>query len=59
MISKKNSTEVVLIVECEKYQSEHVEQILWRHRALGVTKHPKQKKLPDNVSFHHDCRYST
>lgn len=31
-------TEVILIVECEKQQSDIVEQLLWRHNALGVTK---------------------
>ncbi|MCQ6278613.1 hypothetical protein [Bacillus sp. EB600] len=35
---KKGQTEVILIVECEKQQSEVVEQILWQHKALGLTK---------------------
>jgi len=35
---KKGQTEVILIVECENQQSEVVEQILWQHKALGLTK---------------------
>lgn len=35
---EKSKSEVVLIVECEKEQSELVERILWRHNALGVSK---------------------
>ncbi|MFC7391785.1 hypothetical protein [Scopulibacillus cellulosilyticus] len=37
-LQKKTKTEVVLIVECENYQSELVERVLWQHKALGVTK---------------------
>lgn len=35
---KKAQTEVVLIIECETKLSELVEGILWRHKALGVSK---------------------
>lgn len=35
---KKDSAEVIIIVECEKNQAEFVEQILWKHGALGVSK---------------------
>lgn len=35
LLKGKNS-EVILIVECEQYQKEHVESILWNQLALGV-----------------------
>ncbi|WP_156324612.1 hypothetical protein [Bacillus sp. FJAT-27245] len=35
---KKTQTEVVVIVECDKNQSELVERVLWEHKALGVMK---------------------
>lgn len=35
---KKTKTEVVLIVQCDKNQSELVEKLLWEHKALGVMK---------------------
>lgn len=35
---KESPAEVVLIVECEKNQLELVEEILWGHNALGVSK---------------------
>lgn len=37
-LQKKTQTEVVLIVECERHQSELVERLLWEHSALGVMK---------------------
>jgi hypothetical protein len=35
---EKSKPEVVLIIECEQEQSGHVERILWKHNALGVSK---------------------
>ncbi|RID89512.1 hypothetical protein D1953_00965 [Peribacillus asahii] len=35
LLRGKNS-EVILIVECEEHQKEHVENILWKQLALGV-----------------------
>lgn len=37
-VQKKSQTEVVLIVECEKHQSDFIERLLWGHKALGVMK---------------------
>ncbi|WP_181884496.1 SLC41A family transporter [Neobacillus piezotolerans] len=34
----RTQTEVVLIIECDKNQSELVERVLWGHKALGVMK---------------------
>ncbi|MDO8159591.1 hypothetical protein FKQ51_19980 [Bacillus toyonensis] len=33
---KKAQTEVVLIVKCEKHQSDLIERLLWGRKALGV-----------------------
>ncbi|MBM7604182.1 hypothetical protein JOC75_002155 [Metabacillus crassostreae] len=35
---KGKQSEVILIIDCEETQAEMVENILWRHYALGVAK---------------------
>lgn len=35
---KGKTSEVILIVDCDKEQSDHVESILWHHFALGVAR---------------------
>jgi hypothetical protein len=35
--NKKISSEIVLMIRCEEYQWDSVQQILWENLALGVT----------------------